>query len=157
MDVGRLVSVRAATDVRFNRRDSLILQWSSVAWADNATDTTVDFGAVGNAFLQPYVDDAEKLLSAQGAIPLSTYYTASVAWQVAWKNAHLRMGVGLPIQRVTWLTQTMEFSMRFGGKSNIERTKQWQTWRKNKKEIDRGFPTQTQMAGGNGTDRDPEA
>lgn len=147
-ELGRLVTVKAATDIRFNRRDSVILQGSFVPWADTLADGEVDLHGRGIGLPDEYLADMESILSAEGRVPMSTFYTASIAYQLAWKNAHLRVGVGAPFHRLTWLNQTMELSVRFGGKSAMERSRQWQTWRHDKKAVKKGLPLDAGVADG---------
>jgi hypothetical protein len=121
---GEILSVRAATDIRLNRRDSIILQASTIDWARAQVAEGVDV---------PDIAQLNEVLSFDGPVPLSESYTASAAWQFAWKNAHLRVGWGVSSIPYAFLTQCTELSVRFGGKSRLERTRQKEAWRKNRK------------------------
>lgn len=127
---GEMVSVRVATDVRFNRRDSLILQASAVPFARVRLADHVDV---------PDIAQLDEVLSFDGKVPLTAFYTLSGAWQMAWKNVHLRVGLGTSTLPLAWLTQTTELSVHFGGKDAIERTKQRMAWRRNRRDAERGL------------------
>ncbi len=128
---GELMGVRLATDIRLNRRDSIILQASAIPYAALQVADDVEL---------PDIAELDEALSFDGWVPISETYTASIAFQMAWKNVHFRVGVGYPFNRYLWLTQTMELSVRFGGKSRRERSRQQKAWRKNRRDIREGFP-----------------
>ena len=138
---GEIMTVKAATDIRFNRRDSLILQASAVPYARLQVNDQIDV---------PDIAQLDTVLAFDGKVPLSTMYTISAAWQVAWKNVHLRVGVGTSTLPLAWLTQTTELSMRFGGKDRWQRGKQQRTWRRNRRGIDRGLDGLDAPAAGEG-------
>ena len=127
---GEIMWVRAATDIRFNRRDSIILQASAVPFARLQVSDDIDV---------PDIAQLDTVLAFDGKVPLSTMYMISAAWQMAWKNLHLRVGAGTSSLPMAWLTQTTELSMRFGGKDRWERGKQQRTWRRNRRFLDRGL------------------
>ncbi len=127
---GEIMTVKAATDIRFNRRDSLILQASAVPFARLQVNDQIDV---------PDIAQLDTVLAFDGKVPLSTLYTVCAAWQMAWKNVHLRVGIGTSTVPLAWLTQTTELSMRFGGKDRWQRAKQQRNWRRNRRGIDRGL------------------
>ncbi|MFH1463996.1 MAG: hypothetical protein ABIO70_06405 [Pseudomonadota bacterium] len=127
---GELLTVRVATDVRFNRRDSLILQGTAVPFARVQLDEDIDV---------PHIAQLDTVLAFDGRVPLTEAYMVSLAYQMAWKNVHLRVGLGTSTLPMAWLTQTTELSMHFGGKDAFERTKQRVAWRRNKREANRGL------------------
>ena len=127
---GEVMWVRAATDIRFNRRDSVILQASAVPFARLQVSDEIEV---------PDIAQLDEVLAFDGKVPLSTMYMVSAAFQMAWKNVHLRVGMGTSSLPLAWLTQTTELSVRFGGKDRWERGKQNRTWRRNRRNVDRGL------------------
>ncbi len=127
---GEMMTVRAATDIRFNRRDSIIIQASAVPFARLQVNESIDL---------PEIAQLDEVLAFDGRVPLDTMYTASIAWQMAWKNVHLRVGGGVSSLPLAWLTQTTELSVRFGGKDRWQRGKQQRTWRENRRELRQGL------------------
>ncbi|MEC8425438.1 MAG: hypothetical protein VX000_16750, partial [Myxococcota bacterium] len=121
-------SVRIATDVRFNRRDSIVLQGAAMVWGD--VDTGVD-----PANLPPILGLDAALTAAQveGAMPISQTYVASAAWQFQWKRAELRVGAGVSSVPGAWLMQSSEFAWRFGGETKRGERKLRQAWRSDKR------------------------
>jgi hypothetical protein len=126
---GELMMVRAATDIRFNRRDSIILQASAVPFARVQLNEDIEV---------PDIAQLDQVLSFDGKVPVSAAYMASIAYQMAWKNVHLRVGVGTSSLPLAWLTQTTELSMHFGGKDNWQRAKQKRAWRQNRRAAKHG-------------------
>ena len=97
-----------ATDVRFNRRDSLILQARALLWRDlafNAGLTTVD---------DPIITREDS-----GWTDITQNYVASLSYQLSTRHWDLRLGVGWPIVNPAWVTQAIELSYRFGGKTRL--------------------------------------
>ena len=127
---GEVMWVRAATDLRFNRRDSIILQASAVPFARLQVSDEIDI---------PDIAQLDDVLAFDGKVPLNTMYMVSAAYQMAFKNVHLRVGVGTSSLPLAWLTQTTELSVRFGGQDRWERGKQQRTWRRNRRHLDRGL------------------
>jgi hypothetical protein len=122
---GEVVSVRVATDFRFNRRDSIILQASAIVWA--RTEAELPF--------IPPVLNLDKALQHDGKVPIKDTYVASLAYQASWKQVDFRVGVGLSAVPYAWLMQSMELSYRFGGKSRRTESRQRKAWRKNKGDV----------------------
>lgn len=121
---GEAASVRMATDVRLNRRDSIVLQVESIVWGKSSTtvpDAVVDFLNLDEA------------LSHDGPVPLGEALTASLSWHFAWKHFEARIGVGWSSAPGAWLLQATEFSYRFGGKTRRDEKKMRTTWTNNRK------------------------
>ena len=121
-------SVRVASDIRLNRRDSIVLQGSAMVWGD--VDTGVD-----PADLPPILglDQALEAAHYEGSIPVSQTYVASAAWQFQWKRAELRVGAGVSSVPGAWLMQSTEFAWRFGGKTKRTERQLRQAWRHDKR------------------------
>jgi hypothetical protein len=124
----RTASVRVASDVRLNRRDSIVLQGSAMVWG--SVDTGVD-----PADLPPILglDAALQAANVEGAVPVSQSYVASAAWQFQWKAAELRVGAGVSSVPGAWLLQSTEFAWRFGGKTKREERQLRTAWRQDKR------------------------
>ncbi len=122
------LSFRVATDVRVNRRDSVILQGQARLWGSVLTDVDLDL---------PPILGLDTVLSQDesGTVALRDSYVASVAWQFSWRRADLRVGVGASSFPGAWLLQTTELSWRFGGRTRAEERRMRQGWRHNKKEL----------------------
>ena len=142
MDIdARLTALRVATDIRFNRRDSLILQASTTIGGefDSAEPLPPDFN------LPPILGID---LALDGPARIDDSVTLSVAWQLAWKHTELRMGMGYSTSPGAWLMQATELSYRFGGKTRRSEYRMRRTWRKNRHEIDvpqNQAPTQSEI------------
>ncbi|MDP2308064.1 MAG: hypothetical protein Q8P18_18720 [Pseudomonadota bacterium] len=107
------VTLRAATDFRINRRDSIILQGQAVLWAWTR-----------------YPNYAERFVSEEsGFVPITDTYTASLAWQFSWRNVDLRVGGGISSVPGAWLLNTVDLAWRFGGKTRGHQAKRLQAWR----------------------------
>ena len=122
---GEVVSARVAAEIRFNRRDSVILQGSAMVYAN--TDASLPF--------IPPVLNLDKALQHKGAVPVNETYVASIAYQASWKQVDFRIGVGMSSVKYAWLLQSTELSYRFGGKTRRTEARQKKSWRKNKKDV----------------------
>jgi hypothetical protein len=127
------ITARVATDIRFNRRDSLIIQGQAMVWG------SVRSGSTGDLEIPPLFGLDEALTyEAEGPIPLGSSYTASMAWQWSWKRSYLRLGVGHSSVTGAWLLQSTEYAMRFGGKTRRGEAQMRRGWRHNRKELRNG-------------------
>ncbi len=129
-----LVTARVATDIRFNRRDSIVLQGSSTVW----TRLTADLSVADQEIEIPAVAGLDDLLDSPGPIPLGENYNITASWQFAWKRAELRLGAGLSSFDWAWLTQSIEFSYNLGGKTRANERRIRSTWRGNRKDVKQG-------------------
>ncbi len=107
------VALRAATDVRLNRRDSIVLQGQAVIWAWTRVPT----------YAERFVDEES------GYVPVLDNYTASIAWQFSWRNVDLRLGAGVSSVPGAWLLNTVDLAWRFGGATRGGQKKRLQAWR----------------------------
>jgi hypothetical protein len=122
------LSIHLATDIRFNRRDSLILQGRAMTWANIET-----------AFTPPPVLGLDKAMEIadSGKAPIAETYVASAAWQFSWKRVDLRIGAGISNVPGAWLLQSTDLSYRFGGKTRRTESRMSKTWKKNKADTKR--------------------
>lgn len=111
------VTLRAATDFRINRRDSIILQGQAVLWAWTR-----------------YPNYAERFVAEDsGFVPITDTYTASLAWQFSWRNVDLRVGGGISSVPGAWLLNTVDLAWRFGGATRGHQAKRLRAWREGEK------------------------
>jgi len=119
----RMLQVKAATDIRFNRRDSIVLQLGSTPYAKVTTDPVPEE--------VPPIAGLDKLLALDGTVPVTQSYTVSIAYQLQWKRTQLRLGIGHSSTPGAWLLQTMDFNVRFLGATRLKELRQRRTWRNN--------------------------
>lgn len=128
---GRAATLRVATDIRFNRRDSLVLQGSAMLWGALDTDVGSD--------LPPILGLNEALdTSTEERLPIAQTYVASAAWQMQWKRLELRIGGGISSVPGAWLLQSTDLAWRFGGKTRASERRVRQAWRRDKRATRRG-------------------
>lgn len=125
----RAVTVKVATDVRFNRRDSLVLQGQAMVWGGVQSE--------GEEAIPPILGLDQALADREGQIPVQDTYVASAAWQMQWKRAELRIGAGISSVPGAWLVQSTDFAWRFGGKTKRDERKLRGAWRDNKRLIEK--------------------
>lgn len=124
-------TVRVATDIRLNRRDSIILQGQAMVYgqynADVGTDLPPMFG------LDEALDAAQESES-----PILETYVASVAYQMNWKRLQLRVGAGVSSVPGAWLLQSTDLAWRFGGETKQSERRMRRAWRHDKRGLRRG-------------------
>lgn len=122
-------TVGLATDYRFNRRDSLVLQASATVY------TSIQSQVEGEL---PPVFNLDELLNqdAEGAVPVGESYVASLAYQAAWKRLELRVGAGVSATPGAWLLQSTELSYRLGGKTRRGEREVYSAWKRNKEDVE---------------------
>lgn len=136
------VSGRLATDIRFNRRDSLIFQGSGVLWRDYDLGYTINGESevleLDPADVPPIFGLPEFFTKGRGLGPsIAATYNVSASWQFAWKHVDLRLGLGWSAIQPQWLLQAVELDYRFGGKTRVEERRIRKYWRKDRKNIDK--------------------
>lgn len=124
------VTLKVASDLRLNRRDSVILQ--AQANLRSSVDTNMDLGAL--AAEDRIAAMAIASLEAEG---VADTYITSLAWQFSWHRADLRLGAGLSSVPGAWLSQTADFAWRFGGKTRRTETRMTRTWKHNRRDVRR--------------------
>jgi hypothetical protein len=124
----QLRTFRFATDLRLNRRDSLVLQASTTIGGDFKSADPLPPG-----FELPPILGIDAALEAPQRI--DDTMTMSLAWQMAWKHTELRLGLGYSTSPGSWLLQSTEFAYRFGGKTRRSEYRMRRTWRQNRAEI----------------------
>ncbi len=110
----RAVTAHAATDVRLNGRDSIVLQGRAVLWSDIDVPT----------FSGPVAPGRE------GWMPLDSAYAVSLAWQLSWRDVDVRVGAGFSSVPGAWLLNTVDLAYRFGGPTRTAERRAIVAWRK---------------------------
>ncbi len=121
---GQTVSMNVATDIRFNRRDSLLLQASA----------TVLARLVERGFEAPPILGLDETFNLEtgSTSPIAETYIASASWQFSWRRIDLRVGAGISNVPGAWILQSTDLSYRFGGKTRSSERRMKRTWKRNK-------------------------
>jgi len=122
-------SVHVATDLRLNRRDSIVLQGQAMVWG------VVDAGVELPELPPLFGFDTALEAASEGAVPISEAYVASAAWQFSWKHVDLRMGVGTSSVPGAWLLQSTELSIRSFGATRGQERRMKRGWRTDRRRV----------------------
>ena len=122
----RTVGVRVATDIRFNRRDALILQAGATIHSEVDADDDL--------FVPTFLG-LEEALEHDGWVNPMDAGMASIAWQFSWQHWEARVGAGVSSIPGSWVLNTWELSYRFGGKTRVKERRMLETWQKNKEDL----------------------
>jgi hypothetical protein len=104
-----LAVLNLATDLRFNRRDSLFA-WLRYPFYGSVRGKTS--GSVGGA---EELQNIDLILAYSDTIALRDSYSFAVGYQASWRHLEARVGVGWSAVQLTWLLQAFELSYKFGG------------------------------------------
>ncbi|MDP6933893.1 MAG: hypothetical protein QGG40_13295 [Myxococcota bacterium] len=123
--------LKVATDVRFNRRDSLVLQAEALVWVGADAEVTL-----------PPIAGLELAVSTNydQSFEIQDTYVASIAWQFAWKQIEARIGWGAAAVPYAFLLQTTELSYRFGGATRRTEYRMRRGWRQNRRDLRKDTP-----------------
>lgn len=128
---GDLVSFQLATDVRFNRRDSLVAQFRGPLYVGGRGVLDAEFESLPQTDL--------RLIVAGSDYPrVWDFYAATLSWQFQWKHVEARIGGGISAPQFAWLIQAFDISYRFGGKTRKEETTIRRGFRENVKDLETG-------------------
>lgn len=119
---------RVATDVRFNRRDSLVLQAQGIAWARVEHDLDADV---------PSLFGLDRVLAQDGPVAVRDAYTVTLSYQASFKAFDLRVGGGASAVPLAWVLQATDASVRFGGETRREEARMRRAWKKDRDVIGR--------------------
>jgi hypothetical protein len=125
---GEAVYLEVATDLHFNRRDTLVLRFGFFGWADVAGD----FGDVPTPFGLP------EEFAHTGPVPVADGYVASLSYRMSFKQLQIGMGVGKSAFPWMWAPQALDLSYTMGGKTNRRDSRTRTGWRKNRKIVKKG-------------------
>jgi len=124
----RRITAEVASDLRLNRRDSIILRGHATVWREVDTGIESDL---------PPILRLNDLFDQSGEVSLTDAYTISAAWQFAWRRAELRLGAGMSSIPGAWLLQSTEFSYRFGGETRRGERRMRVGWRHDQRNLRR--------------------
>ena len=118
------LTLSLATDWRFNRRDSLILQASAGIWSN----------VIKRGYEAPPILGLDQVLNKPvgTSVPIKETYVTSLAWQWSWRRTDLRVGAGLSNVPGAWILQSIDLSYRFGGETRRTERRMNKTWQRNK-------------------------
>ncbi|MEZ4239102.1 MAG: biopolymer transporter ExbD [Myxococcota bacterium] len=106
---GDLGVLNLATDVRFNRRDS-VFAWLRYPFYGRVRGRTS--GAIGGF---EDLSNADFIVAYGDWIPLADSFSFAVGYDASWRHFALRTGLGVSAVRFAWVLQAFELSYRFGG------------------------------------------
>ena len=130
---GDIVVVRLASDVRFNRRDSLVLQYQSVVYARARAKAGFE--------IEQLPGQVDVQLGYGGMVsPENLRYSGiiSAAWQFSWKHWEARAGVGWSATPYAWVLQPFQLAYRFGGATRGDERRILNGFRKNVRDLRKG-------------------
>lgn len=130
----RGTTLRLNTDYRFNRRDSLVFQFSAIVGGEVLGNASVPLLGIDEAF------DNDSVCQLQGAGDCDGRFlgswTATLSYQITFKQLDIRLGGGASAYPFTWLFQANDVSYRMFGKTRRTESKMKSGWRENKREAD---------------------
>ena len=120
---GQNLRFNFATDVRFNRRDSIVFQAGAILWSN-----------IQKGFDAPPILGLEDAFARaeENTNPVAESLVTSLAWQWTWRKVDLRVGVGWSSVPGAWILQSTDLSYRFGGKTRSTERRMNRTWKRNK-------------------------
>ena len=126
---GQSIDLSLATDIRFNRRDSLILRGGATFWTN----------VLERGFEAPPILGLDETFNVDTGTssPITESYVASIAWQWSWRRVDLRVGAGISSVPGAWILQGTDLSYRFGGKTRSTERRMKRTWKRNKSDTQR--------------------
>jgi hypothetical protein len=126
-------TLRFATDYRFNRRDSVILQFQSLFYTD------VFGGLTASRDIPPMLGIGEVVSTAVAVDESQRYsltenYVATLSYQASFNHLDLRVGGGwsAPVA-YAWPLTAFDVSWRFGGATKAEERRLRKGWKENGK------------------------
>ena len=137
--IGEIAEARLATDVRFNRRDSLILQGVAPVYARvRGTVTGVD-----EEDLPPELQGNDVMVGKGEWLPVDKTFRASLSYQASWKRVDARIGIGIAGKSLpyTWIEQSFDLAYRLGGKTRHTESKIERGFRRNTRDLRKGGDT----------------
>lgn len=126
---GKGTLVRVASDVRLNRRDSIILQAQSFITGDVSGTFGEHISPIADDFMSlliPGADAREFQQTSDG--PMSSY-VVSLSYQMSFRQLAVRLGGGAGATPLTWIPQANDVSWRFGGKTRARTRRTRKGWR----------------------------
>jgi hypothetical protein len=137
---GEIVEARLATDYRFNRRDSLIVQAVAPVYARVRGTVT----GVEEEDLPAQLQGGGELMVGEGQwLPVDKTYRASLSYQVSWKRVDARLGIGVAGKSLpySWIEQSFDLAYRLGGRTRHTESKIERGFRRNTRDLRKGGDT----------------
>lgn len=141
-----LAVLNLATDVRFNRRDS-VFAWLRYPFYGRARGQPEITDLFPEGTESPIPGDIDVIVAYGDFIPFSQTYSIAGGYQASWKHWEARIGVGwggaatgvggLPL---AWLLQAFEVSYKFGGETRTTERKIRSGFRENRRDVKEGPP-----------------
>ena len=126
---GKGTLVRVASDLRLNRRDSIILQAQSFITGDVRGTLGQHISPIADDFMSLLVPGADaREFEQTSAGPLSSY-VFSLSYQMSFRQLAVRLGGGAGATPLTWIPQANDLSWRFGGKTRARTRRTRKGWR----------------------------
>ncbi len=129
---GEMLNVEVATDLRFNRRDSIVVRAQAPLFGRARGAVSTDIEELG------IINELDVLVAYGDMIPLSDAYRVSLSYQAQWKHIEARVGIGTSPIQGSWLVQAFDLSYRFGGKTRRGEYKIRKGYRQNKRALRKG-------------------
>jgi hypothetical protein len=111
----RHTDVRAAVELRLNRRDSVVLSGAASVWGQNGTDLLTD--ASGQEALDPRMAKAVDWARSLGQ---TGNRRVALSYRVAFGNADVRVGAGLSDVAGAWIPDAIGADLRAFGEARQE-------------------------------------
>jgi hypothetical protein len=122
--IGDVGIVNLATDLRFNRRDS-VFAWLRYPFYGRVRGRTN--GEIGGF---EELSNADFIVAYGDWIPFGDSYSVALGYAASWKHFEARVGIGFSAVPSTWLLQAFELSYRFGGATRRQERKIRRGYRK---------------------------
>jgi biopolymer transport protein ExbD len=106
-----LAVLNLATDLRFNRRDSVYAWLRYPFYGRIRGITSGSIEGVGE------LENTDVILAYGDTVALADSYSVAVGYQGSWKHIEARIGAGWSAVPGTWLLQAFELGYKFGGET----------------------------------------
>ena len=132
------VALNAATDVRLNRRDSIVVRGQAFTWGsvDANLGTTLPPDAVeALQLVAPGIESTS--VSESKKFALSEAYAVTISYQASFRRLDLRLGGGRSLNPLVSALQANDLAVRFGGRTRMEERRSKRGWRRNRDDVTR--------------------
>jgi len=128
--------VKIATDIRLNRRDSLVLQGQAFTFGKIQANLGENLPESAGRLLDVVVPGlSEGAIDAEKKFSVADAYVVTLSYQLTWRKVDLRMGGGRSPSTLAWLLQANDVSYRFGGKTRGTERRYKKGWKQNRKDV----------------------
>jgi hypothetical protein len=115
-----------ASDVRFNRRDSLVLQGTAFVWGSYEANLGSDDPMLADVLAQV----APGLPTEAQHQGIGNAYVVTLSYQMSFRRMDMRVGAGTSPEPLAWILQANDVSYRTGGETRIDDRRRKRGWRK---------------------------